>query len=275
MTAKPRPRPTPPARAPHPATPPAVPFTVLLGALLSPVVIFYGAGYLLSFGYFFAIGPALMTAFGSNELALIGFARLSGPIAVLSFIAFFAVTAGFYLGSIKTPILVPQRWANAFAGIVCLAAAAFIAWASWRASFLATMLGIVAIFVVGAIGVAIVAGKEDSLRRAGHPWRWLLPSMLLILGLPALGAAGFQEATEPTRAQFVMVERPGGPKAAMLLAAGAAAIIYEVDGRRFLAGPRGETPMEIVASAGIQVRKRDSRAPREEQGPASRGSRPT
>jgi hypothetical protein len=229
--------------------PAAISFSLLLGALLSPVVIFYGAGYLLSFGYFFGMGPALMTAFGSNELALMGFARLSGPIAALSFVAFFGVTAGFYLGSIKTPAIVPRRWANAFAGAVCLAAALFIAWASWRANFLATMLGIVAIFVVGAIGVAIVAGKEEALRRSGHPWRWLLPAMLLILGLPALGAAGFQEATDPARAQFIVVERPDGKQPAMLLAAGAAAIIYEVDGRRFIAGPRGETPMEIGSSA--------------------------
>ena len=208
-------------------------------------MIFYGAGYLLSFGYFFAMGPALMTAFGSNELALMGFARLSGSTAVIAFVAFFAITLSFYLGSLKRPTIVPLRWAGPFAGAVCLAGVVFIAWASWGANFLAVMLGIVAIFVVGGIGMAILAGKEQALRRKGHPWRWMLPALILILGLPSLGAAGFQEATDPARGQTIVVERPEGPRPAMLLAAGAAAMIYEVDGRRFISGPRGEAPMEV------------------------------
>ena len=39
-----------------------------------------GAGYLLSFGYFFAMGPALMTAFSPSELALAGFTRMAGAV---------------------------------------------------------------------------------------------------------------------------------------------------------------------------------------------------
>ncbi|MET0269847.1 MAG: hypothetical protein ABW173_05410 [Sphingomonas sp.] len=218
---------------------------VLLAALLSPVVIFYGAGYLLSFGYFFVMGPALMTAFGSSELALMGFARLSGPLAVLTFLGFFAVTASVHLGSIRMPVVVPPRFANGVAGIVCFAAAGFVGWASWRANLLAAMLGLVAIFVVAAIGVAVMTGREEAMRRAGHPWRWMLPVVLLVLGLPSLGAAGFEEATRPDGALYVVVKRPDGDRPAMLLAAGAAAMIYQVDGRRFLAGARGEEPVEV------------------------------
>lgn len=217
----------------------------LLGALLSPVVVFYGAGYLLSFGYFFALGPGLMTAFGSNELALMGFARLSGSIAVFAFVAFFLVTIGFYAGSLRLPVSVPPRLANAAAVAVCLAGMLFVGWASRGSNFLATMLGIIAIFVVGGICLAIVTGKERHIRRAGHPWRWMLPGLVLVLGLPSLGAAGFQEASDPGRALTIVVERPEGATSAMLLAAGAAAMIYEVDGHRYLSGPRGENPMEI------------------------------
>lgn len=77
--------------------------------------------------------------------------------------------------------------------------------------------------------------------------------MLLVLGLPALGEAGFRQASEDRRAHWIMVERAGRPVRAKLLMLGAAAMIYEAGGRRYLGGPRGEGAIEVGAVAPIRV----------------------
>lgn len=216
----------------------------LIVAAASPVAIFYGAGYLLSFGYFFAMGPALMTAFSPSEIALVGFTRMAGTVAVGAFFAFFLVTATHLIAS-RTAGPAMKRGADLFGGTVCFLAAAAVGALSWRAGFLAVLLGIVAVFVMGGIGTAFLLGREDWVRRRSNPWRWMLPLLLLVIGLPALGEAGFREAIDPARASWITVVLNGKPVSAKLLMLGSNSMIYEAAGQLYVAGPRGESSMRL------------------------------
>jgi len=224
----------------------ALAWPALIAATASPVFFFYGAGYLLAFGYFFGMGPALMTAFAPTELALVGFARLSGTMAISAFVTFFVVTASYLIATrakARRPKL--SRGANYFSAAVCLIAAIFIARASWQAGFLSALLGIVTLFIVGGIGVTFLFERDEWVRRRDHPWRWMLPMIVLVLGLPSLGEAGFQEASANDRAQWITIAVNGRPTPAKLLMLGAGAMIYEIGDERYLAGPRGENPIAL------------------------------
>lgn len=238
--------PTKPSRSPANVRTTSV--SALLVAAASPVVIFYGAGYLLSFGYFFAIGPALMTAFSPSEIALAGFTRMAGTVAVGAFFAFFLVTVTHLVATSSSRRRV-QRGADLFAGGVCIAAAIAIGALSWRAGFLAVLLGIVAVFMVGGIGVAFFLGREDWVKQRDNPWRWMLPLVLLVIGLPALGEAGYREAIDPARASWVTVRSGGKLISAKLLMLGSGTMIYEAAGHRYVAGSRGESPMLLEPHA--------------------------
>ncbi|WP_131819295.1 hypothetical protein [Sphingomonas jatrophae] len=138
------------------------------------MVAFYGAGYLLAFGYFLGMGPGLMTGFSLSELALVGFARLSGEVAVGAFLAFFMVTAAHLLAA-WTPKPRTAKHAERFAGAVSAAAAVAIVAASWHAGFLAALLGVVA-----ATMSVVFAAASRSAARTGSAGR----------GTPGLDAAG-------------------------------------------------------------------------------------
>ncbi len=212
----------------------------LVAAVASPVILFYGAGYLLSFGYFLSIGPAFMTAFSPTELALVGFARLSGAIVVCAFLTFLAVTAS-YIASSRAGISQPRlsKGADLLSGGVCLVAATFIVAASLNAAFLAMLMAIISLVMVGGMGIAFLFGKQDELRRRGNPWRWALPTVLLLIGLPSLGEAGFRAAVDGASAQWIVV----GGRPSKLLMLGKEAMIYDAGGCRYLSGPHGESPM--------------------------------
>lgn len=220
----------------------ALAIPALIAATASPVILFYTVGYLLAFGYFLTPGPALMTIFSPTELALVGFARLSGTIATGVFLAFIAVSASYCLprstsrsrshGSIK---------AKFFTGSIGFVATIMIVVESVGAGYLATLLAIVALIITLGMTVAFLRGKEDSLRRRDNPWRWALPAVLLLVGLPSIGEAGFREAVDNHRAQWIVVQS----KPAKLIMLGAGAMIYELGERRYLSGPRGENPMPL------------------------------
>jgi len=235
----------------------------MIAAAASPVILFYGVGYLLAFGYFLALGPALMTAFSPTELALVGFARLSGAIAVSAFLAFLAISLS-ALVSARVRHRRPQLSGKAdiVSGGVCLAAVAMIAMTSLTAGFLATMLAIVALVMMGGFAVAFLVGRQAWLVHRGGPWRWALPTVLLLIGLPSLGEAGFREALDDNRAQWIVVN--GRP--AKLLMLGAAAMIYDVDGALHLAGPRGEEPMRLGRPPVVRVGENPMAVPRTGRG---------
>lgn len=69
--------------------------------------------------------------------------------------------------------------------------------------------------------------------------------VVLVLGLLALGEGSFALATDEKTAQKISVQHPGGARDATLMALGASAMIYQVDGSFYLAGPRGENPMKV------------------------------
>lgn len=140
-----------------------------VSALVSPVLIFYGAGYLLSFGYFFVLGPSLMTAFSPTELALAGFSRLTSTLTVILFVAFFLATVA-YVAAARTTRLATKS-VDWFAGGMCLIGALWIVLAIGQANFLGGLLCIVAVFMLGGFGIAFLLGQQDWFRKEGHPWR--------------------------------------------------------------------------------------------------------
>ena len=215
-----------------------------LAAVASPIVLFYTGGCLLSLGYFQPMGPALLTAFSPTELALAGFARITNVAVGVAVIAVLLTLLALVLAR-----FIPARSASLigdrFLGILCVADALMIAGGLFSMEIYSGMLGLLASLVTLAIGIVLIKNWREQVRLTARRLAYLSAPIVLTVGLLAIGEGSYLVATNPETAQTIVVPVGKETRAATLLALGAGAMIYRLDGCLYLAGPRGDGALRV------------------------------
>lgn len=144
------------------------PLSPLIATIISPAIIFYVGGCLLSFGYFGAMGPGLLTAFSPTELALAGFARITTSMAALAVLAVLltivaSAWARFTVPAASTPIR------DRLLGLLCILDGVLIASALFTMGLYSSLLGITGVALITIIGVALLMGWDERVKGAMKP----------------------------------------------------------------------------------------------------------
>lgn len=216
----------------------------LVATIISPVVLFYTGGCLLSFGYFQRMSPAMLTAFSPTELALSGFARITNSIAILSVLALLLTLLASIAARYASTFPAKSSW-DRLLGVLCMLSAGMMVFGLFSMGLYASLLGIVGIVLTAMIGGALLLGWEERLRRNAKPYLTLFIPVVSSIGLMALGEGSFILAINRGTAQAISVPTAAGEREALLMALGANAMVYHLDDCFYLSGPRAENPLKV------------------------------